>query len=256
MKKLTTILIAIFVFFNVSCVFAAEEDKAIRIFFDGEEISFREQPQFKEGRLVVPVRSFLKALGSQLEWNKEEGSVTTYFEDKTIVFHVEHSLIEINGDKIELETSMEIVGGSMIMPLRTISELLDLQVSWDGEKGVVKVESDNYVPLERVKDSTDLPLAVTQWVDTLKHENINTTLELDDHLYILSALGWKPSGGYDVKIRRILRENSSWSVNVVLREPQLEHSTIQVIDYPYDLVCLDLADAGRPSAVVFRTVNH
>lgn len=255
-RKLTALFVALIVIFSVSCVLAAEGNKTIRVYFDGEEVSFREPPQFYNGRLIVPVRPFLETLGTQIAWDSERGSVTTTWEDKTIIFYVNDYMVEINGSIVEVDTPAVIVGGTTMLPLRTFSELFGLQVKWDGEVGVVEVESKNYVPFEKVKGISDLPPAVSQWIDVTKWDEANTTLELEDHLYILSSLGWKPTGGYDVRIRRITWDNNTWLVNVQTKEPLPGQPTIQVISNPYDLVRLDLASVGRPSSVVFRTIKR
>ena len=255
-KRLTSLFIVFIILFTASCVFAGELEKKVRVYFDGEEVSFRVTPQFYNGRLVVPVRPFMEALGTNIAWDKEQGSVVTAWENKTIVFHVNHYMIEIDGERVEVDAPAVIVAGTTMMPLRIVSELFGLQVLWDGEKGVVEVESNNYVPFRRLKESDELPSSIRQWVEISKPEYVNTTLEFDNHLYILSSLGWKPSGGYDNKIRKVTREDTAWRVSVEAREPLPGHSTIQVISYPYDLVCLDLASVGRPSDVFFLTVNH
>ncbi len=255
-KKLTALFIVMIMLFSASSVFAGEADNVVRVYFDGEEVSFRVPPHFYNNRLVVPVRPFLEALGTQIGWDSERGAVTTSWEGKNIVFHINQSMLEIDGEIMEVDTPAVIVAGSTMIPLRLVSELFGLRVQWDGEAGVVEVESKNYVPFQRVKGIYDLPAEVSQWVDVSKPEKVNATLEFDSRLYVLSALGWKPSGGYDVKIRNIMREDTAWRVNVEIREPLPGQSTIQVISHPYDLVCLDLNAVGRPSTVVFRKINR
>ena len=256
-KKLTTLFIFFIILFSFSCAFASEDigdTDTVKIYFNGEEISFRVAPQFQNGRLVVPVRPFLEALGAKIDWDRERGSVITALEDKTIVLHVNDAMIEINGDVIEVDTPAVIVAGTTMLPLRIVSELFGLQVNWDSEKGVVEVESKNYVPFRQLKGSDDLSLPVLQWVETSRQELINTSMELDNQLYILSSLGWKPTGGYDVKVRRIVWKDSAWLVTVESKEPLPGQPTIQVISNPYDLVCVDLSIVARPTTIVYHTV--
>ena len=254
-KRFTVLFIVMVMLFSASCVFASEEDQGVRIFFDGEEVSFRVAPRFYNNRLVVPVRPFLEALGAPIGWDHERGAVSTAWEGENIVLFINQAMIEINGEVMEVDTPAVVVAGATMIPLRLVSELFGLQVNWDGEAGVVEVESKNSVPFQKVKEVYDLPAEVIQWVNIFKSENVNAMLEFDSRLYILSALGWKSSGGYDVQIKRITQEDTAWRVNVEMREPLPGQASIQVISYPYDLVYLDLTAVGRPSAVVFRTIN-
>ncbi len=259
-KQLTSLFIFFFiVLFSFSCAFAMEDigdTETVKVYFNGEEISFHVAPQFQNGRLVVPVRPFLEALGAKIAWDSERGSVVTAFEDKTIVLHVNDAMIEINGDFMEVDTPAVIVAGTTMLPLRIVSEIFGLQVKWDGEKGVVEVESKNYIPFRQLKIGDDLSSPVLQWVETSRQESINTSLELDNKVYILSSLGWKPTGGYDVKIRSIMWKDSNWRVTVESKEPLPGQPTIQVISNPYDLVCVDLSRVARPYTIVYHAISR
>ncbi|MEW5921410.1 MAG: stalk domain-containing protein [Bacillota bacterium] len=255
-RRLAALFCALVILFTASCAFAGSGDKRVRVLFDGEEISFRVAPQFYNNRLIVPVRPLLEALGTQVAWDQEKNVLSTVWDGKNVVVHINQSMIEINGNIVEADTPAVIVGGATMMPLRAVSELFGLKVKWDRENNVVEVESSNYIPFQRVKGNDDLPTVVRQWVDVSMPEKVNRTMELENRLYVLSSLGWKPTGGYDVKIIKIVRENTSFRVNVESREPLPGQATIQVISHPYDLVCLDLKVVGRPSTIIFHHVNR
>ncbi len=257
-QKWLVLFVALLIFLGwggaVAC--AESEERQVRVFFDGEEISFRVAPQFQNNRLFVPVRPLLEALGTQVYWNQEKNTLSTTVEGKNIVVHLKQSMVEIVGNMVESDTPVVVVGGATMLPLRSFSELLGLKVRWDGENNIVEIESGRYVPFLRVKDDDNLPLAVRQWLEVSKPEEVNAALELEDCLYILSSMGWKPTAGYSVKIRRIERENSSFRVNVEIREPLPGQFVFQVISYPYDLVSLDLKAVGRPSAINFQQITR
>jgi hypothetical protein len=229
----------------------------MRVFFDGEEIIFRVAPQFYNNRLVVPVRPFLEALEAKIVWNQEINAVSAIWDGRTVVLYVNRPIFEVNGNIVEVDTPAVVVGGTTMLPLRVVSELFGLKVKWDEEKGVAELESKNFIPFRQIqgREITALPSAVRSWVEHNLPQQINTVMEFDNSIYILSSLGWKPTGGYVVKIRRIVREESAWRVKMELREPLSGHPTIQVISNPHDLVRVDLAVAGRPSSIVFHTIT-
>jgi hypothetical protein len=158
---------------------------------------------------------------------------------------------------VEVDTPAVVVGGTTMLPLRVVSELLGLKVEWDEEKGIAVLESKNFIPFRQVqgREIVALPSVVRSWLGLNLPQQVNKVMEFDNSIYILSSLGWKPTGGYVVKIRRIVWEESAWRVKVELREPLSGHPTIQVISNPYDLVRVELAVAGRPSSIVFHTLT-
>lgn len=255
-KRLTALFCALAFLFTASAAFAGSEQNNVRVLFDGEEISFPVAPQFYNNRLIVPVRPLLEALGTKVAWDHEKNTLSTSWDGKNIVVHIKESMIELNGNIMEADTSAVIVGGTTMMPVRTISELFGLKVNWDGESNVVEVESSNYIPFQRLKENDELPVAVREWVDVVRPEEANRTLELDNRLYVLSSLGWKPTAGYGVRIIKITRENTAFHVNFESREPLPGQFSFQTISYPYDLVCLDLKAVGKPSSLFFHQVKR
>lgn len=255
-RRLTSLLCALVILLTASCAFAGREDKPVRVFFDGEEIAFRVVPQFYNNRLIVPVRPLLEALGSQVTWDPEKNTLSTSLDGQNIVVHINQSMIELNGNIMETDTPAVIVGGTTMMPVRAVSELFGLRVKWDGENNLVEVESNNFIPFQRLKENDELPTVVRQWVDYSKPEPVNRTLELDNRLYVLSSLGWKPTMGYSIKIVKVVRDNASFRVNIETKEPLPGQFTFQTISYPYDLISVDLKALSKPTAVHFYKVNR
>jgi len=256
-RKLSALLLALIILLPAGAVFAGSEERRMRVFFDGEEIIFRVAPQFYNNRLVVPVRPFLEALEAKVVWNQEINAVSATWDGRTIVLYINRPILEVNGNIVEVDTPAVVVGGTTMLPLRAVSELFGLRLKWDEEKGVAELESKNHIPFRQIqgREIAALPSSVRNWMEFNLPQHVNKAMEFDDSLYILSSMGWKPSGGYMVKIRRIVREGSAWRVNVEIREPLPGHPTIQVISNPYNLVMVDLAVAGRPSSIVFHTIT-
>ena len=257
MRKLSALIIALIILLPAGAVFAGSEERRMRVFFDGEEIVSRVAPQFYNNRLVVPVRPFLEALEAEIVWDNEINAVSATWDGQTIVLYINRPIIEVNGNIVNVDVPAVVVGGTTMLPLRAVSELFGLRLKLDEVKGVAYVESKNHIPFRQIqgREIAALPSAVRNWIELNLPQQSNKVMEFDNSFYILSSMGWKPSGGYVVKIRRIVREDSAWRVNVEIREPLPGQPTIQVISNPYDLVRVDLAAVGRPSSIVYHTIT-
>lgn len=257
MRKLTVLILALIILLPAAAVFAGSEERRIRVFFDGEEIISRVAPQFINNRLVVPVRPFLETLEAKIVWDIERNAVSATWDGQVIVLFVNRPIVEVNGNIVNVDVPAVVVEGTTMLPLRVVSELFGLRVNWDEVKGIAEVVSKNHVPFRLIQGAeiAALPLAVRNWMEINLPQQGSRVMDYDNSLYILSSLGWKPSGGYVVKIRRIVREGTAWRVNVELREPLSGQPTIQVVSNPYDLVRVDLEAAGRPSNIIFRTIT-
>ena len=79
------------------------------------------------------------------------------------------------------------------------------------------------------------------------HASIVPTPELpevdfDQQIIVAVFAGEKPSGGYTVKVDRILQTDEAVTVYVVEDSPEPEEMTITVISYPYQMVKMPYTD--------------
>jgi hypothetical protein len=220
------------------------ENRDIQVFINGEEVFFDVAPQFYRGNLMVPLRTLFENLGATVKCNEENDTITIKKGNNQIIFYPQISYVEINDneEKFYAGTSSVVVKGVTMVPLRFFLEFWGFRVKWNEDLRVVEVESSDFIPFERVsaKNMLTLSSSVFNWVD-----NARNTLSLQakrekEKLFVLGAYGKKPSGGYEVEIKQILKGPESLKVKVEFREPLPGQLAIQVISRPYELVCIDL----------------
>lgn len=82
-----------------------------------------------------------------------------------------------------------------------------------------------------------------QWQKQLKqldfdfHDIMN--FEEEKKIPILISLGWRPTGGYDINIDRIVKEDENTIITVSLRSPKPNQYVTMAFTYPYDYLILD-----------------
>ncbi len=247
------IVFFIFLFCIPASLALANSEQDMKIFVNQKELILSVCPQFLNEQLTVPMRPFLESLGAEVSWDRETNLVTIRRAEKTDVFRVDDSLVETNEEMAYVGVPVKVYQGTMMVPLNFLAELLELDVHWNREQGVVEVESPDFIPLERFSDEEKecLPAWIEQWVESSR-DYLDIQFQIKEYkLYLLSTFGEKTTGGYAVRISRITRQDEVFLVEVDYKESS-SLPTIQVITRPYDLVYVDLDTVGKPSVLIFK----
>lgn len=105
--------------------------KPIRVFLDGEELNFHEQPVLKDGSTTVEFRPIFEKLGLQIDWDGATQTVTGTKQGQTLKLTLGHSTAVINGSSSELPTVPFLNQGYTFVPLRFVGEATGRKVLWD-----------------------------------------------------------------------------------------------------------------------------
>ncbi len=231
---------------------AAEENAAdlgVKIYYNQNEVLSGVAPLLVDGRVLISVRPFLEAMGSQVRWDHENNQVVAQHKGKTIIINLEDSYAEIDGVKTEMSPPAQVINGSTMVSLRFLIECLDLSVYWNAEEYAVEIASKNFVPYTRLSLSSldEVTGIVEAWVESRRSEPGVDVRVFEDKLYILATFGLKESGGYDVRIRNIEREQDGFLVEILYIEPAPGQYTFPAFTRPFDLVSIALDEYSLPS---------
>jgi hypothetical protein len=253
MRKVIAVAVILLIVFSVPVPLAANEGD-IKVFIDREEVRFGVPPVFFNNRLLVPMRTMLEALGAEISWDGETGTVTARREDRIVMLKIKEPYALVNDKLVELDVPATIIQGSTMVPLRFFSEFLGLQVRWNAEQRTVDVESSVFIPFERPDQDTEkLPPRIREWVESSWDElNIQVKM-VEGKMYILTTFGLKPTGGYGVEIKKIERTRETVKIVIDFIEPLREFYTTPVFNRPYDLVCVDPAEVGASTYFICFT---
>jgi hypothetical protein len=105
---------------------------AIKVFLDGEAMSFEVPPFIEQDRTMVPFRSIFEALGAVVRWDAETRTVTAVRDNLEIKLAVDGPAYK-NGETISLDVPAKIVNSRTFVPLRFVSEALGGTVTWENE---------------------------------------------------------------------------------------------------------------------------
>lgn len=116
------------------------------VFLDGIYLHFNDKPQIVNGSAMVPMRTIFEMFGCSVDWNESEKSATAVSKNGTVIkVQLDNAVMTKNGQNITLSVAPAIIGNSMMVPLRAISESLGADASWVEANAVLinTLEVDN-----------------------------------------------------------------------------------------------------------------
>ena len=111
----------------------------VRVFIDGQLVSFDVPPAIAAGRVLVPLRGVFNRLGAVVTWDPATQMVLAARGDTSISLRIGDTQANINGQPTLMDVPALLVDGRTMVPLRFISQALGSQVSWDATSTTVQI---------------------------------------------------------------------------------------------------------------------
>ena len=122
---------------------AGAEDADVRIIVNGEELSFSGQkPVIRNDSVLIPFRSLFESLGAFVDWIPESRTILGSRDLNIIELFPQEAEAIVNGEVRELSAPVQIFEDTTMLPLRSVSELLDAKVDWEDETRTVTVTTE------------------------------------------------------------------------------------------------------------------
>ncbi|WP_422447990.1 stalk domain-containing protein [Thermoanaerobacterium sp. DL9XJH110] len=116
------------------------KDDAAGVFVNGKELKSDLPPVIKGGRVLIPVRAVVNALGAQVQWDEQNQIVTIIKDGRTVTLELGSKIAVVDGQEIPLDVPAGVENGRTIVPLRFIAQAFNSTVEWDEETGTVIIE--------------------------------------------------------------------------------------------------------------------
>lgn len=91
------------------------------------------------GRVMVPLRSIMEALGATVSWEAETQTVSAQKPGFAFLMSIGDWYAFANGNQITLDVPATIENGRTLVPVRVISESLGATVNWNGTSRTVTI---------------------------------------------------------------------------------------------------------------------
>ena len=112
----------------------------ITVMVNGKKVAFDAKPLNESGRVLVPVRAILEALGAKLDWDAKAQTVTATKSNSKVVLTIGKTTATKDGKSIKLDVPAKIVtGGRAVVPVRFISEAFGAKVDWNATTQTITI---------------------------------------------------------------------------------------------------------------------
>lgn len=171
-KILSFLTAAAMLICSSTAVMAETENNPPAVYVDNSLVMFRDQqPVIMNDFTMIPVRGVFNAMGAKVSWNGDTQTVTINSRNNMIRINLTigsnimtvYNFIDImSSEKTEvtLEAPPVIVNDNetyrTLIPLRAISESLDSNVEWDGDKFAVYITTPD---IDKVENKATLSLS-------------------------------------------------------------------------------------------------
>lgn len=164
--SLAVIVIAIMMIGNeASALSYKAEQRPIEIILDGRKVEFKDSRPIlsNSGTTYVPIRVVSEQLGAKVSWNAAAGKALITKGNSRIELNENSKQALVNGRNVALDAPMVVQGGRTLVPLRFVSECLQVEVKFDDKSFYIYMKSDqydesaNYDPYGRKIRTTNLP---------------------------------------------------------------------------------------------------
>ncbi len=134
--------------FSPDTVQAAQRN--ISIVLNGNTLVFTgAQPQMVNNSVLVPARGVFQNMGFQAEWDDATKTSTLKKDGFTIVSKLGASYFTVNGNQKPLDVQVQIIDGTLMLPLRAISEATGAQVDWDANTFTASINTNAQASIQQ-----------------------------------------------------------------------------------------------------------
>ncbi len=128
--------------------------------------------------------------------------------------------------------------GVNYVPIRSVTEAFEKDVSWDDEYKRVLIRSVKQLNYKEIKPE-NMSIDILNWVELSLNKELVQRKYINGNTYILITLGVKNSGGYDIKLIDIKHFHNELQISVERIEPSKGALVTEGISYPYKLIKIE-----------------
>ena len=114
---------------------------------DGVQKNLDASAELINGRTMVPLRFVAENFGISIDWNNQTKSIT--LNNGSIILQIGSKEAMVNGSKVALDSSLVIVNGRTLVPVRFVAENLGASVAWDNAARTVSINYSRQLNMAR-----------------------------------------------------------------------------------------------------------
>lgn len=150
LKKLTPLMLAVIIICSFTFSTKSDAARGIRLIVNGVDITEKSEPRIEKDRTLVPIRFISEQLGATVTWDNENRTVKVDKDGETFLLRIDSRLVQYNnGRSYEItDVAPKIINERTFVPLRLVSNALNININWDEANRYVLVDSDKPTEVE------------------------------------------------------------------------------------------------------------
>ncbi len=118
------------------------ENNEISVLVNNESVTFDQPPVIMDGRTLVPIRAVFEKVGADVSWDDVSKTATITKNNYVVCVGLGNPFITKNNTPIPIDVASTIVNDRILIPVRAISEAMDLGVTWNPAFRSVLISTD------------------------------------------------------------------------------------------------------------------
>lgn len=111
----------------------------INVTVNGEYVTFDTLPVIDNGRTLVPLRAVFEKMNAEVGWDDSTQTVTAERSGRKVSLVIGENIINVNGEKYEIDVPAKLIENRTMVPVRVISEAMGAKVEWDEQNQTVVI---------------------------------------------------------------------------------------------------------------------
>ncbi len=103
-------------------------------------ISLDVAPYIKNGRVMVPAKLIGDIFSAKVVWYDRSQSCYIRYNGNLLIFYLKKDYVWFNGENKKMEVTPEIKSGRIFVPIKTLSEYMNLKLDWNGKSQTLRIE--------------------------------------------------------------------------------------------------------------------
>lgn len=113
---------------------------------EGQGVSFTLSPQWREGKVFVPLSELARFLKGSLYWDQGTRAARLFFGNRSVTFFADREEFQAGGQAGRVTPAPFILENRLYVPARETLEGLGGQVSWREEESLISVKLPGFSP--------------------------------------------------------------------------------------------------------------
>jgi len=123
----------------ISNILGLAQQEKVSVFLDGNQLNTEVPPDISNGRIFLPARDIVEALGGRITWFPALKLLNIIMSDREVSVVMDVPEAEVNGKDIAIENAPSIIQNRVMLPLEVISLLTDIEVDLDKESNQLNI---------------------------------------------------------------------------------------------------------------------